>query len=437
MISRYDKKEMSTLWTDEYKFTCFLKAELALMKAWEIKGLFPKGSVEKIENNLKIKTQRIYEIEAETKHDVIAFCSSITEQMPPEISKFFHFGVTSSDIIDTALSLQLKESLNLILPSLKEVCQTLLLKSKEYKDILCMGRSHGMYAEPMSFGQKWLSFYAECSRRLQDLQHFYDNELTAQFSGAVGNYTLVTPEVEEIAAKGLGLALEPVSTQVIPRDRLAKLTSIHALIGCAIERISVEIRHLHRSELQELHEGFSKGQKGSSIMPHKKNPISGENLTGMARLLRSHVSLSMENIPLWHERDISHSSAERMYLPDNFGILYYALKRLNSTLENLVVHKETIEKRVHETSIYLSSFYLHELIEKTELTREEIYPLIQQVAFDKTNLISLENFSVALKKILEEKNIKVDISTFKQGDLKKVYLKNFEETLKRCENSPF
>ena len=353
MIPRYDKKEMSALWTEDYKFTCFLKTELALMKAWETKDLIPKGSTEKVENSLKINVDRINEIEAETKHDVIAFCTSITEQMPPDLSKFFHFGVTSSDIIDTALSLQIKESLNLVIPALKDVCQTLLEKSHECKDILCMGRSHGMFAEPMSFGQKWLSFFAECSRRLNDIQEFYDNEITAQLSGAVGNYTLITPEIEEITAKNLNLKVEPVSTQVIPRDRVAKLISINALIGCAIERIAVEIRHLHRSELQEIYEGFSKGQKGSSIMPHKKNPISGENLTGMARVLKSHVSPSMENIPLWHERDISHSSAERMFLPDNFGILYYSLKRLQSTLKNLVINKETIESRVYVV-IYLA-----------------------------------------------------------------------------------
>ena len=434
MIPRYDKKEMSALWTEDYKFTCFLKTELALMKAWETKDLIPKGSTEKVENSLKINVDRINEIEAETKHDVIAFCTSITEQMPPDLSKFFHFGVTSSDIIDTALSLQIKESLNLVIPALKDVCQTLLEKSHECKDILCMGRSHGMFAEPMSFGQKWLSFFAECSRRLNDLQEFYDNEITAQLSGAVGNYTLITPEIEEITAKNLNLKVEPVSTQVIPRDRVAKLVSINALIGCAIERIAVEIRHLHRSELQEIYEGFSKGQKGSSIMPHKKNPISGENLTGMARILKSHVSPSMENIPLWHERDISHSSAERMFLPDNFGILYYSLKRLQSTLKNLVINKETIESRVYETSIYLSSYYLHELIKNTQLTREELYPILQEVAFNQENLKSAQNFSNALKTILKDRNINVDVKSFEKEDFKNIYLKAFDETLQRAEN---
>ena len=210
--------------------------------------------------------------------------------------------------------------------------------------------------------------------------------------------------------------------------------SINALIGCAFERIAVEIRHLHRSELQEIYEGFSKGQKGSSIMPHKKNPISGENLTGMARVLKSHVSPSMENIPLWHERDISHSSAERMFLPDNFGILYYSLKRLQSTLKNLVINKETIESRVYETSIYLSSYYLHELIKNTQLTREELYPILQEVAFNQENLKSAQNFSNALKTILKDRNINVDVKSFEKEDFKNIYLKAFDETLQRAEN---
>ncbi|MEC7181494.1 MAG: lyase family protein, partial [Bdellovibrionota bacterium] len=300
---------------------------------------------------------------------------------------------------------------------------------------LSMGRSHGMYAEPMSFGQKWLSFYAECSRRLKDLELFFENELTGQFSGAVGNYTLISPEVEKSALNHLDLKREPVSSQVIPRDRVAKLISIHALLGSAIERVAVEIRHLHRSEIQEVHEGFSKGQKGSSIMPHKKNPISGENLTGMARILRSHVSMALENIPLWHERDISHSSAERIFLPDNFGILYYSLKRLNSTLQNIVIHEDVLEKRVKETSIYLSSFYLHELIKKTPLTREELYPILQEVAFKPENLSSPENFSKALKELLNKKEINADIRDFKNADLKEVFLKHFEDTLERTEKS--
>jgi len=435
MISRYDKEEMSRLWTDEFKFECFLQAELALLKAWEENGLLEKGTTEQISPSLKINVHRIEEIEAKTKHDVIAFCSSITEQMPDNISKYFHFGVTSSDIIDTALTLQIKEALKLTIPALKDVCSTLLDLSHKSKETLSMGRSHGMYAEPMSFGQKWLSFYAECSRRLKDLELFFENELTGQFSGAVGNYTLITPDIEKYALDHLDLKREPVSSQVIPRDRVAKLISLHALLGSAIERIAVEIRHLHRSEIQEVHEGFSKGQKGSSIMPHKKNPISGENLTGMARVLRSHVSMALENIPLWHERDISHSSAERIFLPDNFGILYYSLKRLNSTLQNIVIHEDVLEKRVKETSIYLSSFYLHELIKKTSLTREELYPILQDVAFIPENLSSPENFSKALKELLSKKKIHADIRDFKNSDLKEVFLKHFEDTLKRTEKT--
>jgi adenylosuccinate lyase len=334
MIERYDSPEVSEIWKDQNKFKSYLRVELALMKALE--GEFiPEGTTSIIEEKAVINPERIKEIEAVTKHDVIAFCTSITENVPEEVGKYFHFGCTSSDIIDTATNLQIKESTELILNKLVKLKEALLSKAKEHQNTLCMGRSHGMNAEPMSFGQKFLSYYAEISRRLDELQDFYDNNITGQISGAVGNYTILNTEIEKKAIESLGLKVEPISSQVIPRDHIAKLVSINALIASALERIAVEIRHLHHSDLGEVHEGFSKGQKGSSIMPHKKNPISGENITGIARVIRSHLTIAHENIPLWHERDISHSSAERLMLPDNFGLLYYAIKRMTDTIENL------------------------------------------------------------------------------------------------------
>lgn len=430
MIPRYEKKEISQIWGLTNKYQTFLKVELAVLKAMEGK-LVP----ENISQNFidaKIDVERINEIEKETKHDVIAFCTSITEQYSAESSRFFHFGVTSSDVIDTATTLQIKQSLDFIIPAMEKLLSNLKKRAVETKDWACMGRSHGMNAEPMSFGQKWLSLYAEFKRRLTDIKAFYETELTAQFSGAVGNYTIISPEIEEQAAKNLGLHPEPISTQVIPRDRMAKLICINALIAAAIERASVEIRHLHHSDIGELHEGFSKGQKGSSIMPHKKNPISGENLTGIARVLKSHVSIALENNALWHERDISHSSAERLMLPDNLGLLLYAVERLDSTVENLVFHKEIIENKTQKNLGYLSSFYLHFLIKNTDKTREELYKIIQAAAFQQSEGDTAENFH---KRIIENANKQgVDAGIFNSLDIpsvQSVYLGHVNKVFNR------
>jgi len=422
MIPRYEKKEISEIWTDDYKFQTFLKAELAIMEALEDSKI-PKGSAKKIAGMVKINPARINEIEKVTKHDVIAFCSSITEQLEPALGKYFHFGVTSSDIIDTALTLQIKDSLSLIIKSSEKLLNTLYARAKSTKNLLCMGRSHGMYAEPMSFGGKLLGHFCELQRRHQDLVHFFKHDLTVQFSGAVGNYTILSPALEEKAAKILGIKPEPVSTQVIPRDRIAKLLSIHALYATAIERLCVEIRHLHHSDINCLHEGFSKGQKGSSIMPHKKNPIAAENLTGIARLIRSHQQVAIENVVLWHERDISHSSAERLMLPDNFGLMLYAIDRLNETIERLEFHEDIIEAQVKNTYSYLSSFYLHELIEKTNLTREEHYALVQAAAFKAEEGRNPEVFFTSLNEQLKNKNLKVELTKLSFDAIKKLYLK--------------
>lgn len=431
MIPRYEKKEISNIWTDEYKFQTYLKVEAAILKAIEGDKV-PVGTADKILKNAKINVARVNEIEQTVHHDVIAFCTSITENIEPAISKYFHFGVTSSDIIDSALTLQMKDSLEIILPAFKVLVESLKNKAIETKDVICMGRSHGMYAEPMSFGQKWLGFYAELLRRYDDLSDFFNEELTVQLSGAVGNYTILTPEHEEKAAKNLGLKVEPVSTQVIPRDRIAKLVNINALIASAIERIAVEIRHLHRSDVGELFEGFAKGQKGSSTMPHKKNPISGENLTGISRVLRSHTNIALDNIVLWHERDISHSSAERMYLPDNLGLLLYAITRLTSTINNLVINKDVVEGRVRNNYTYLSSFYLHELIQKTDFSREENYSIVQKAAFTAQESNSPEVFHSSLVEILSEKSVHIEIPKPTFEEIKSIFLKNIDTVFDRA-----
>lgn len=428
MIERYDCPEISDIWRDKNKFAAFLKVELALLRALEGKKV-PEGIARTVEEKAKIDPERIREIEATTKHDVIAFCSSITENLPHGVSKYFHFGCTSSDIIDTALTLQIKASVELILKQYKKLLKALEKKANDTKHILAMGRSHGMNAEPMSFGQKFLSSYAEFYRHYLDLLSYLERDLTGQISGAVGNYTIIDTEVEEQALKELGLKPEPVSTQVIPRDRIAKLVSITALAASAVERLAVEIRHLHHSDVGEVFEGFAKGQKGSSIMPHKKNPVSGENLTGIARVIRSHLSVVHENIVLWHERDISHSSAERMILPDNLGLTFYALKRLASTVENLVVNKDVIQKKVLSNFSYLSSYVLHEILEKVDAPREEVYPIVQKAAFEAKNA---SEFMELIKK--EQKFAELELprlDAMAEEAMKKLYIKETDKVFER------
>ena len=434
MIPRYERKEISQIWSEESKFKTYLEVELAILTALEGDKV-PKGLAKKIRQKAKINIDRIHAIEAETRHDIIAFCTSITENLPPEEGKYFHFGSTSSDIIDTTLTLQIKRSLDVIFPIYKKLLMTLKDRALEMKNVITMGRSHGMFAEPMSFGQKLLGHYNEFSRRYRDLKRFYNEELTIQFSGAVGNYTILSPKHEKKAADLLNASVEPLSTQVIPRDRIASMVHIHALIASAIERLAVEIRHLHHSDIGELNEGFKKGQKGSSIMPHKKNPISAENLTGMARVLRSHVIMAQENTVLWHERDISHSSCERIYLPDNLGILYYSLERLTNTLSDLVFHNDIIEKKVRlgleGGHSYLSSYYLHNLIEKTDLKREELYYDVQNAAFEGQAKNSAKAFHNNLIQIMQKKGYSIKLPTPTFEEVKNIFLKSVDDVFSR------
>lgn len=410
MIQRYDVKEISDIWTDQYKFETFLKVEIALLNELEKQKIIPKNTSKKF-NLVKIKPKRIAEIEQTVYHDVIAFCSSITEQVDSKSSKFFHFGVTSSDIIDTALAIQIKESLKIVVYDLKKLLITLNQFSKEHLELICMGRSHGMNAEPMSFGTKWLKFYAEFSRRYLELSHFLEHGIYGKISGAVGNYTLLNPSIEENVLSNLGLKVEPISTQVVSRDHLAKLTSFMGLLANTISHISLEVRLLHHSDICEVIEGFKKGQKGSSTMPHKKNPIASENLTGLSRIIKSYSQMSMDNSNLWHERDISHSSAERIYLPDMFGLMSYSLTRLEKTISNLAVNKDNISKKLNQNFTFLSSYCLHQMILKLDLSREEIYQIVQDASFKAKNT---EEFLKIINKTDKSLKLNLDLNHYKK-----------------------
>lgn len=432
MIPRYEASQITPIWSDENKFKTFLQVEIELLRTLSEKKIIPEGIAEIVTKTAQIKPSRIDEIEQVTRHDVIAFCTSITEQLPAEIGKYFHYGVTSSDIIDSALTLQIKASLDVVLNSYDQFLEALKSRAIETKMLMTLGRSHGMYAEPMSFGQKLLGHYAEFKRRRDDLQHFYQNELTIQLSGAVGNYTILTPEIEESVAKKLGVQVELVSTQIIPRDRLAKLITITSLMANAIERLAVEIRHLHHSDVREVAEGFRPGQKGSSTMPHKKNPIASENLTGLSRFLRSHLHIALENSILWHERDISHSSAERLYLPDHFGILTYALDRFTTTLNLLDIDEKVIEGKVLNHTHYLSSYYLHFLIKNCEsFTREELYAIVQKASFDERAKSNPTLFREIIQSNLKEKNVQIELPNVNSEGLRSIYLKSVDHIFNR------
>lgn len=432
MIPRYEAKAITPIWNDENKFKTFLQIELELLRALEEKKMVPAGIADTIAKTAEIRPARIDEIELVTRHDVIAFCTSITEQLPADIGKYFHYGVTSSDVIDSALTLQIKASLEVVMKSYDLFMKALKSRALETKTLMTLGRSHGMYAEPMSFGQKLLGHYAEFKRRRAELHDFYENELTIQLSGAVGNYTILTPDIEESVAKKLGVKVEDVSTQIIPRDRIAKLISITSLIANAVERLAVEIRHLHHSDVREVAEGFRPGQKGSSTMPHKKNPIASENVTGLSRYLRSHLTMALENSILWHERDISHSSAERLYLPDHFGILTYVLDRFTTTLNMLDIDKEVVEGKVLNHTHYLSSFYLHFLIKNCgSMTREDLYAIIQTASFDAKAKSSPVLYREFIQNELGARKIDLKLPEVNADGLRDIYLKSVDHIFSR------
>ena len=408
MISRYSRKELVSIWSEENKYQIWLDVEIAAAEAMEKYKIIPKGVASIVKRKSKIKVKRIHDIEAKVKHDVIAFLTSITEQAGIK-ARYLHQGMTSSDVLDTTLNIQLIQSGNILLKDIDKILSVLKKQAKKYKMTPCIGRSHGIHAEPITFGLKLASFYEEFKRNKSRLRDAIENISTCAISGAVGTFANIDPRIETYVAKKLKLKPEPISTQIIPRDRHAHYFSVLGIIAGSIERISTEIRHLQRSEVYELQEFFSKDQKGSSAMPHKKNPILSENLTGLARMVRSYVIPALENISLWHERDISHSSVERNIGPDANVTLDFALVRLAGILEKMIVYPKTMEKNLNLTRGLVFSQEVMLELTKSGLTREKAYRLVQshaKLSFSKnTNLLTLLKSDKSVTSKISEKRL--------------------------------
>ncbi len=379
MIERYSRPEMAGLWTMEARFGAWLEVELAVCEAWAALGVIPQADMERIRAKAAFDVERILEIEEKTRHDVIAFLTAVEEKVG-ESARFIHLGCTSSDIVDTANAVLLVRAGKIILADIDKVLAVLRDMAHQHKDQLCMGRTHGIHAEPTSFGLKMAGFYAEFSRHKARFADALENIRVGKISGAVGTYAHLSPELEAKACAILGLEADPISTQIIQRDRYAHYFTALALLGGGVERLCTELRHLQRTEVLEVEEGFAKGQKGSSAMPHKKNPISAENLCGLSRLLRTNALASMENMPLWHERDISHSSVERVIMPDSTILADYILNRLAGLLKNLRVIPENMARNLAGSyGLYFSQRVLVALLD-LGLPRQKAYEMVQAAA---------------------------------------------------------
>lgn len=379
MIERYTRKEMGQLWTLERKFRVWLEVELAICEAWHAMGVIPAADMQAIREKADFELERILTLEETTRHDVIAFLTAVEEKVGPS-ARYIHLGCTSSDIVDTANAVLLTRAGRIILSGLDALLDTLETMARTHAGRLCMGRTHGIHAEPTSFGLKMAGFHAEFQRHRRRFTEAVENIRVGKISGAVGTYAQLEPELEKRALDILGLEVEPASTQVIPRDRYAQYFTALALVAGGVERLCVELRHLQRTEVLEVEEGFAQGQKGSSAMPHKKNPISAENLTGLSRLVRSNALAAMENMALWHERDISHSSVERVIMPDSTILVDYMLHRLNNLLKGLRVIPENMERNLMGShGLFFSQRVLLALVE-AGLARQEAYVMVQKVA---------------------------------------------------------
>ncbi|WP_374035840.1 adenylosuccinate lyase [Bdellovibrio bacteriovorus] len=378
MIERYTRPEMGLLWDADHKFGKMMEVEIAVAQVQSQLGIIPKNAAKIIAQKARFNVKRISEIERETKHDVIAFVSNLAENVGPQ-GKFIHYGMTSSDVLDTAFSLQVREAGAVLMKSIDVLEKSLKSLVTKHAETLCAGRTHGMFAEPTTFGFKMAGFLAETRRNKKRVKAALDNMMICKLSGAVGTYSSQAPKIESLVAKKLKLKTETIATQVIPRDRHAEMLSALALFGTGLERLAVELRHLQRSDVAEVTEGFTKGQKGSSAMPHKKNPISAENITGLSRLLRGYAIAGFENVALWHERDISHSSVERVVFPDAFIVADYACNRMSILLDGLDVNKKRMMDNIESSQGQIfSSHVLLALIQKG-MIREEAYALVQRL----------------------------------------------------------
>lgn len=409
MISRYTRPEMGNIWEDQNKYSIWLEIEILACEAQSELGLIPAEDVRIIREKAQFDVEKILEIEKTTKHDVIAFLTNVAEYVGPS-SRFIHMGMTSSDVLDTCLAVQMKQSGELLLASLKRLKDVLASKAKEYKYAVCVGRTHGIHAEPTTFGLKCALWYEESKRNIIRLEQAIKHAATGKISGAVGTFEHLSPYVEEYVCKKLDLSFAPVSTQVVQRDRHAELLSVIAIIGSSLEKIATEIRHLQRSEVLEAEEYFSKGQKGSSAMPHKRNPIVSERICGLARLLRGNAMAAMENNALWHERDISHSSVERVICPDSTITLDYMLELSINLIDKLLVYPETMKQNIEKTyGLVFSQTILLEFVRRG-LTREESYALVQRSAMktwqEKTSLLLNLCEDEEVTKIISEQELK-------------------------------
>lgn len=428
MIDRYQTPEMQRIWSTENRYACWLEVELAAARAMHELGIIPDTDWEQINSKADFDPNRIDELEAITRHDVIAFLTNVAEYVGPS-SRWIHYGMTSSDVLDTATALQLKRSGELLISELSRLAEILKLKARQYRNTLCMGRSHGIHAEPTSFGLKFALWYEETNRNLQRLNSAITEVSVGQLSGAVGNFAHLSPQVEELACKYLDLSPAFVSTQVIQRDRHAHFCSVLALIGSELEKIATEIRHLQRTEVREAEENFAKGQKGSSAMPHKRNPIVSEQLCGLARVLRANAMAALENNALWHERDISHSSVERIILPDSCILVHYMLGKSCTLIENLLVYPENMQRNVELTHGLVFSQALLLNLTNRGCTREEAYALVQAEA-----MRSIETGGDFLTGVLANESITSKLAPNEIRDIFSYerYLRNVDYIFKRC-----
>ncbi len=427
MIERYSLPGMQKLWSDENRFQKMLEIELAVCQAWSKKGKIPKKALEPIEKKARFDVGRIRAIEEKTKHDVVAFVNNISEHLGPS-AKYIHMGLTSSDVLDTAMAMLLAEASDILIEDLQNLISPLKKKAKLYRNAVTIGRTHGVHAEPITFGLKLASFYAEALRNLERLKHAKEEIRFGKISGAVGNFSHIEPDMEEMVCERLGLKPEPVSTQVVPRDRYAQYISALAIAGSFLERLALEIRHLQRTEVLEVEEPFSEGQKGSSAMPHKRNPVGCERICGLARLLRAYNQAALENISLWHERDISHSSVERVILPDATTLLDYMLNLMIGIIEGLAVYPENMRLNLKKTGgLIFSQRVLLALMDKG-LTRQKAYDLVQHNALiswrQKKDFQELLVKDKEIRRCLEEKELR---NLFDLG----YYLRNVDKIFQR------